>query len=372
MERITAAPQRQQHKHADIAGQRHTDIFGQAGFLAFFLAGAHRKQEERYAEHIAQHHHGQIQPIVRAHHAAVQHAEHRGIVGDRQCQLGARARDHQALHGFVFLDDLDILGDFDLLGLFAADTEVFGLVLFPDADDGQNGQHNGHDDAHGGQRAEEPGRRIAVPKVFGKDGGKELHNAHAQQAANRVEDGKQRALLGVVGQHCLARAGAAGLERVADDPHKVQSHKGGIARPHHGCGDHGGDAVQNQDADGHDGVADGHKRAELAEPAVGAVHQRADDGVGDGIAQAHGRNHDRGKQRAQCQHIAAKRSNVGKHQHIVNVGGAVVQREKHQLVKFGAVDARRLCIFTHGLLLVVGENLLKSPRRGRRGACGIL
>ena len=32
-------------------------------------------------------------------------------------------------------------------------------------------------------------------------GGKELHGTHAQQAAHRVEDGEQGALLGVIGQH---------------------------------------------------------------------------------------------------------------------------------------------------------------------------
>ena len=372
MERITAAPQRQQHKNANVADQRHTDIFGQAGFLALFLAGTDRQQEERHAEHIAQHHHGQVQPIVSAHHAAIQHAQHGGIVGDGERQLGAGAGDHQALHGLVLFDDLEILGDFDLLGLFAADAKVLGLVLLPDADDGQDGQHDGHHDAHRGQGAEEPGGGVAALKVLGQDGSKELHDAHAQQRTDGVEDGEQRALLGVVGQHRLAGAGAAGLEGVADDPHKVQPYKGGIACPHHGIGDHGGDAVQNQDTDCHNGVADGHERAELAEPAVGAVHQRTDDGVSDGIAQAHGRDHDRSKQGTQRQYIAAKGSNVGKHQYIVYVGGTVVQREKHQLIEFGAVDARCLCIFTHGLLLVVGENLLKSPRRGRRGACGIL
>ena len=372
MERITAAPQCQQHKNANVADQRHTDIFGQAGFLALFLAGTDRQQEERHAEHIAQHHHGQVQPIVSAHHAAIQHAQHGGIVGDGERQLGAGAGDHQALHGLVLFDDLEILGDFDLLGLFAADTEVFGLILLPDADDGQDGQHDGHDDAYRGQGTEEPGGGIAALKVLGQDGSKELHDAHAQQRADGVEDGEQRALLGVVGQHRLAGAGAAGLEGVADDPDEIQPYKGSIAGPHHGVGNHRGDAVQNQDADGHNQVADGHERAELAELAVGAVHQCADDGVSNGITQAHGRDHDRGKQGTQRQHIAAKGSNVGKHQYIVYVGGTVVQREKHQLIEFGAVDTRCLCIFTHGLLLVVGENLLKSPRRGRRGACGIL
>ena len=177
VERITVAPQCQQHKNANVADQRHTDIFGQAGFLALFLAGTDRQQEERHAEHIAQHHHGQVQPIVSAHHAAIQHAQHGGIVGDGQGQLGAGAGDHQPLHGLVFLDNLNILADLNLLRLFAADAKVLGLVLLPDADDGQDGQHDGHDDAYRGQGTEEPGGGIATLKVLGQDGSKELHDA---------------------------------------------------------------------------------------------------------------------------------------------------------------------------------------------------
>ena len=345
------APQQQQDQHADIAGQRHTDILCQACLLALLLAGAHREQEERHTEQIAQHHHGQIQPIVSAHHAAVQHAEDRCVVGDGERQLGAGTRDHQPLHGLVFPDDLDIFADLDLLGLFAADAEIFGLVLLPDADDGKDGQHNGHSDADRGQRAEEPCGGVAALIAFGQNRRQKLHDAHAQQGADRVENREERALLGVVRQHSLAGAGAAGLECIADDPDEVQSHKRGIARPHHGIRDHGGDAVQNQDADGHNDVADGHKRTELTELAVRAVHQRADDRVGDGVAQTHGRDHDRGKQGAQRQHIAAEGSNVGKHQDIIDIGGTVVQRKQYQLVEFGAVDIRRLCIFAHGLLL---------------------
>ena len=371
MECITVTPQQQQDQHADIAGQRHADILRQAGLLALLLAGTHRENEERHTAGVAQHHHGQVQPIVSTHHAAVEHAQDRGVIGDGERQLRARARDHQTLHGFVFPDDLQILADLDLLGLFAADAEVLGLILLPDADDGQDGQRNGHHNAHGGQRAEETRGGIAALIVFGKDGSQELHNAHAQQTADGVEDREQGALLGVVGQNRLTGTGAAGLEGVADDPDKVQAHKRGIACPHHRIGDHRGDAVQHQNAGGHDKVADGHERAEFAELTVRAVHQRTDDRVGDGVAQAHGRDHDRGKQSAQRQYIAAEGGNVGKHKDVINIRGTVVQRKQYQLVKFGAIDAGRFCIFAHGLLLVVEkEILLKSPRRGRRGACG--
>ncbi len=58
-------------------------------------------------------------------------------------------------------------------------------------------------DAYGGQRAEEARGGIAALIVFGQDGCQELHNAHAQQTADGVEDREQRALLGVVGQNRL-------------------------------------------------------------------------------------------------------------------------------------------------------------------------
>ena len=92
----------------------------------------------------------------------------------------------------------------DLLADLAADAEVLGLVLLPDADDGQNGEEDGDDDAHRSQGAEETGRGVAALIVFGEDRGKELHRTHAQQRADGVENGEQGALLGVVGQNGLA------------------------------------------------------------------------------------------------------------------------------------------------------------------------
>ena len=229
----------------------------------------------------------------------------------------------------------------DLLGLFAADAKVLGLILLPDADNSQQGEQNRNNDAHRSQRAEEPGRSVAALIILGKDGSKELHGTHAQQAAHGVEDGEQRTLLRIIGQNGLAGAGATGLEGVADDPHGVQPHKGSVAQPHGAGGDERGKAVQHQNAGCHDQVADDHKRPELAEFAVGAVHEGTDDGVGDGVKQTHTGDHHRSKQHTQRQHLAAEGGDVGKHQHIVHVRCAVVQREQHQLVGFGAVDTDR-------------------------------
>ena len=336
-----------------------------------FLAGAHGQQEEGNAEHITQHHHGQVQAIVVAHHAAVQHTQHGGVGGDGQCQLAARARHHQALHGLVLFDNLDVLGNLEFLGLFAANAEVLGLILFPDADDSQQGEQNGNDDAYGSQHAEETGGAVAALIVLSEDGCEELHRAHTQQGTDGVENRKQRALLGVIGQNGLPGAGAAGLEGVADDPHCVQRHKHGVARPHHRVGNERGQAVQRQNADGHDEVADDHERAELAELAVGAVHQRTDDGVGDGVKQTHTRDHNGGKDHRQSQNLAAEGRNIRQHQNVIHVRGTVVQREQDQLIRFGAVDRVAVFGFIHKQLLLIAQKYKEiSPPTAGHICCG--
>ena len=125
-------------------------------------------------------------------------------------------------------------------------------------------------------------------------------------------------------------------------------------------GDQGSGGVQQKDADSHDQVAEDHERPELTKTAVGAVHQSADNGVGNGVEQTHAGDHDRGKQQTQRQHVAAKGSNVGEYQHIVYVGSAVIQREQHQLVGFGAIDPRRFC----GLFAHLDELLSEKKKRG--------
>ena len=347
-EGIAAAPEQQQHQHAHIAHQRHGDVLHQAGLLTLLLTGADGEQEEGHAAHIAQYHHGQVQAVVVAHHAAVQHTQHGGVVGDGKCQLAACTGHHQPLHGVVVLDDLEVLAHLDLLADLAADAEVPRLILLPDADNSQQGEQNGDNDAHRSQRAEEPGRSVAALIVLGKDGRKELHSAHAQQTAHGIEDGEQRTLLRIIGQNGLTGAGAAGLEGVADNPHGVQSHKGGVAQPHGAGRDERGKAVQCQYTGRHDEVADDHERPELAELAVGAIHEGTDDGVCDGVKQTHTGDHHRSKQHTQRQHLAAEGCDVGKHQHIVHIRCAVVQRKQHQLVGFGAVHTRRRCfLFAH-------------------------
>ena len=314
---------------------------------------------------------GQVQPVVVAHHAAVQHTQHGGVGGDGQCQLAARARHHQALHGLVLFDNLDVLGNLEFLGLFAADAEVLGLVLLPDADDRQQGEQDRNNDADRRQHTEEPGRAVAALIIFGENGGEELHRAHTQQRTDGVKNREQRALLGVVGQNGLPGTGATGLEGVADDPDCIQRHKHGIARPHHRGGNQRGEAVQHQNANRHDEVADDHKRAELAKLAVGAVHQRADDGVGDGVKQTHTCDHNGGKDHRQCQNLAAEGRNIRQHQNIIHVRGTVVQREQDQLIRLGAVDRVAVFVFIHKRLLLIAQKYKEiSPPTAGHICCG--
>ena len=70
------------------------------------------------------------------------------------------------------------------------DTEVFGLVLLPNANDGQDGKHHrdyNPDRGHHGK----PGLVIVTKHPIPcQDGAKELDNSHAQQGAHRVEHGE--------------------------------------------------------------------------------------------------------------------------------------------------------------------------------------
>ena len=135
--------------------------------------------------------------------------------------------------------------------------------------------------------------------------------------------------------------------------YSVQRHKHGIARPHHCVGNQRGQAVQHQNADGHDQVADDHERTEFSELAVRAVHQRTDDGVSDSVKQTHTGDHDGGKDHGQRQNLAAEGCNVGQHQNIVHVRGTVVQREQDQLIRLGAVDRAAVLVFIHKRFLPI-------------------
>ena len=95
----------------------------------------------------------------------------------------------------------------------------------------------------------------------------------------------------------------------------------------------------------------------LPELTVRAVHQRTDDRVGDSVAQGMAVTMTGGKQSAQRQYIAAKGGNVGLSKDVINIRGTVVQRKQYQLVKFGAIDAGRFCIFRSWLLLVVEKEI---------------
>ena len=177
-----------------------------------------------------------------------------------------------------------------------------------------------------------------------------------------VEDGEQRALFGVIGQDRLGGPGDGGLAGAADGPGRIEHDEQRIAQPHHAFGHEGGQHIHQQDADRHDGVADDHEGTELAELAVGAVHQGADEGVGDGVQHTHGGDHDRGKDGAQQQDLAAEGCHIGQNQNVVDVAGTIVQREQRQLIHLGAVYTGMMAgstgvfgCFTHLRLLLLSK-----------------
>ncbi len=166
----------------------------------------------------------------------------------------------------------------------------------------------------------------------------ELHDAHAQQGTHGVEDGEHGPLIGVVGEHGLARSGAGGLESVPDNPHEVDHRKGDIPQGHHALGDEGSEDVQADDAHRHDRATQDHKGTEFADLRVGAVHHRADDGIGDGIADPHSSNHQR-REDPQMQDIITELGHIGQNQDEIDVCGTVVQRKQHQLIRLCTVQS---------------------------------
>ena len=221
--------------------------------------------------------------------------------------------------------------------------KYFGLVLLPDADDRQQGEQDRNNDADRRQHTEEPGRAVAALIILARMGAKNCIAPIPSKEPTVLKNREQRALLGVVGQNGLPGTGAAGLEGVADDPHCVQRHKHGVARPHHRGGNQRGEAVQHQNANRHDEVADDHKRAELAKLAVGAVHQRADDGSVTASNRRIPVTITEAKIIDNARTFAAEGRNIRQHQNIIHVRGTVVQREQDQLIMFGAVGPR--CCF---------------------------
>lgn len=223
-------------------------------------------------------------------------------------------------HRLVFLQNLNILGELDLLLILAADAVVFRTILFRDADNRQRGQQNGNRDADRGDDAvklgvgvaggDEHARFILDVKACLDQRNHELHDAHAQQGADGVEDGEQRTLARVVGQNGLTGAGAARLERVAKHPDEVDQREADIAQSHHRLGNQREQAVEDDDADCHDRAAQNHERAEFTNPGAGAVHHRADDRVGHGVGDTHDGDHD-GGEHTQLQDARTELSDIG-------------------------------------------------------------
>ena len=324
------------------------------------MRGADREQEERNGEHIAQNHHRQVQGVVVAHQDAVEREQNGGVRRDGESELAARAGDHQTLHRLVFLQNLNILGELDLLLILAADAVVFRTILFRDADNRQRGQQNRNRDADRGDDAVKLGVGVAGGdehaclildvKACLDQRNHELHDAHAQQGADGVEDGEQRTLARVVGQNGLTGSGAARLERVAKHPDEVDQREADIPQSHHRLGNQREQAVEDDDADCHDCAAQNHERAEFTNFGAGAVHHRADDRVGHGVGDTHDGDHD-GGEHTQLQDARTELSDIGEDENEVNVGCAVVEREQHELIRLCAIHAvmaRRGCGFGHG------------------------
>ena len=111
--------------------------------------------------------------------------------------------------GVIVLDDLDVLVQLDLLAGLAADAEVPGLVFSQMPMMARMVRRMEMTMPTGARVRKKTGRGRSRPHSFGEDGGEELHPHHAQQRADGVEDGEQRALLGVVGQNGQAGTGCS-------------------------------------------------------------------------------------------------------------------------------------------------------------------
>ena len=369
---VVRVPEKEQDQDADVADECDSNVAHQGSFLAFLLGSSDSEGEEGDGENVAQDHHGHVEAVVVAHHAGVEHDQDGDVGGDGEGELAGAARDHETLQGLVGADDLEVLGDLDFLLLVAADAEVFGLVFLPDADDGEDGQEDGDGDADGGDRREPAAVVVAEDAVPGKDGADELHDAHAGEGTDGVEDREERALLRIVGEDRLGGSCDGGLEGVADDPDRVEEDEETVAQSHHARGDERCEDIERDHGERHDDAADDHEGTELAEAAVGLVHQGADDRVGDGVEDAHAGDHEGGEDRRDPQHRVAEGGDIGEDQYVIDIGGAVVHGEQGQLVRLGAVELRAgvcLCVFVHGKLPFLSKRRMEHCDSIRRVLC---
>lgn len=249
-------------------------------------------EEERSRERIAKHIHRKIEPVVVAHHAAVEQDADRGVRGNSEGELRAGGSDDQALELMVLAEDPHIVADLELGSICAgAKSPELGLVLACDADDGKRRQ--------GGRQADHE-RDHDVEELLGPEADDAAHerchchrDAHADKGGDGVEEREGRALLRVVREAGLSRTRAGGLDRVADHEEDVEERVAHIAHSHVVCRNEPCAIEQAEGRDDHDKVSEHHEGAELAEAGLRAVDQHADNRVDEGIERTRHRDHRR-------------------------------------------------------------------------------
>ena len=254
----------------------------------------------------------------------------------------------------------------DLLG--GAQTEVLGVILTPQSNDGADCKHcrqAAEHQLHGGEQAGvvESGQAAAGllhdacqsgvlchqrsdlcsvglgsqgelgnQAVGNDDRDDDVHQDDVVHGIAHCEDG---ALLGVVGQAGLSRLGDNALAGVAQDVDHVDDDE----RDKADTSAHLGDEVEHHEGGGeHDDLADDNERTVFAELAVGLIDHHTNERVGDTVPDTHDGNNGTGQHGCQTDDTDQEVADVTDHHH-VGVGGGVVQSVHHDLPHFRSVDA---------------------------------
>ena len=161
-----------------------------------------------------------------------------------------------------------------------------------------------------------------------------------------VKSSKHRTLLGVIGQAALGRLGDDALAGIAQVVNHHKYHKEGEAG---GLRQFVGHMEQNKAGAGQDQVADDDKRTVLAELAVGLIQQKAYEGVGDTVPDAHHHGQGRGEHHADADPAQQIVGDIV-HQEHIQVGSGVVQRKAADAPQRNAVDAVGLVVLVVELI----------------------